>query len=174
MANQGRSHHNLIFPSALMLLVKVHDGEVVVVFQVGLADGLEIGDGATRPRRAAGDVKPQNISVPRRQGLGGGRQNGYPTSFFSSMRANGFDSRVRRSRPTKTRSVLDRLPMIFRIGEGSLRTSVGNGESGRPRRAEDFSSNRSPRCGSGQQGAHRRAAGDCAGRRADFGVGPAT
>jgi hypothetical protein len=31
----------------------------------------------------------------------------------------------RKSNPTKTRSVFERSPMIFRIGSGSLRTNVG-------------------------------------------------
>jgi hypothetical protein len=65
-ANQGRGDDDLVLVGTVFVLVKVHDREGVGVFQMSLADRLNIRDGAAGSRRAASYVETEHILDPVR------------------------------------------------------------------------------------------------------------
>src|SRR5690242_17472550 len=116
--HQGRYGENLVAAHATGLLVHIDDLEVVAALQMPFADVAHAGDRARGTGREPGHVESQHVLVGRDHALA---------------------RRGRRSRPTSTRSVLERSPMIFLIGVGSLRTRVGSARIWSPRPSAGFS-----------------------------------
>src|ERR1700723_155413 len=73
---------------------------------------VQVSQRCFRERRLTGDIQPQRVH-PQRPGFS------FPPHPLDRC------NEPSESRPTSTRSVFDRSPIIFRIGTGKLRTSVG-------------------------------------------------
>src|SRR5688572_11833548 len=116
--DQGRDGDDAVFHYPAGHLVDVDDLQFVLAREMFLADGTYRGDGPYRARCHSRDVQPKHI-------------------FFGCDQA--LARRGRKSRPTSTRSVLERSPMIFLIGVGSLRTSVGSARIWSPLPSAGFS-----------------------------------
>ena len=105
-----RGEH-LEFAGRFRVLVDVDDLEFVKPVQVFTADPAHVLEGARGPRRRTGDEQSQLVRL----------------RIVSVVIAHdGPGAFSRRSSPTSTRSVSDRLPMIRLSGGGKRRTSVGS------------------------------------------------
>src|SRR5580698_317513 len=111
------------------MLVDIDDFEIVTAAQSLFAESPDILYRPERPRSAACHEEAQTVvvlsvlngSVLNRHSFG--RQGVVRRS--RRLHSAAFPVRGLRSRPTRTRSVLDRSPMIFLTGVGSCRTRVG-------------------------------------------------
>src|SRR5688572_23194155 len=121
--HQRRRRENLLVLDQVWLLVDIHDLELEPVLEAPLAQLSHRADRARGPRCHAGDEQPQYVT--RIVECIGGRTE--------TLEAHALARRGRRSRPTSTRSVFDRSPMIFLMGVGSRRTNVGNARIWSPR-----------------------------------------
>src|SRR6185436_13931783 len=116
----GRDH--LFSLDHLRLLVDVDDLELEAALETGLADVAHRADRSRGTWSHAGDEQPQH--VVRIVGI---------VHIAVVFHAHAPVLRARRSSPTSTRSVLERSPMIFLMGVGSRRTSVGSARIWSPR-----------------------------------------
>src|SRR5690348_1367015 len=116
--HQGRRPHNVLADCQHWSLEHVNNLQLVTIFQMLLAHVLHVADRAFGLLRSAGHEEAQNEA------------RGFPASTKRRLAQlghsyNSFCPAMRISRPTSTRSVLLRSPMILRSGGGRLRTSVG-------------------------------------------------
>src|SRR6185436_20434532 len=104
--------HDLFALREGWLLVDVDDLQLVPPLEVLVADDPQVVHGARRSGGHAGDEQAEDVLPSHRL--------------------------TRRSSPTRTRSVFERSPMIFLIGSGSRRTSVGTARIWSPRASCGF------------------------------------
>src|ERR1700722_1905886 len=93
------------------MLVDVDALQIVLTPQTLFANAAQVGDRPRRARGCAGDEQPQDVVRSL------GSLNGERLAHGGAM--------LRRSSPTSTRSMSDKLPMIRFSGSGRRRTSVG-------------------------------------------------
>ena len=108
------------------LLVEIDDFELVRAVQVLLADRADVFDGVRGAWRHAGDVEAEDVF-----GTGGCIAHLGACRLWALMIPSCVDGRM--SRPTSTRSLFNKSPMIFLIGSGRRRTSVGTARIWSPR-----------------------------------------
>ncbi len=135
LLDERRRRDDLLTLREDRLLVDVDDFEIVPPLEILVADRPQVADRTRRSRRHAGDVQPKDVPFagrrdrPARTSRGGGAGSVACSRHW----------RTRRSSPTRTRSVFERSPMIFLIGSGSRRTSVGTARIWSPRASCGFS-----------------------------------
>src|SRR6185295_7011352 len=127
--DQRGRRENLLPAHQLGLLVHVHDLQCETVLEPRLAQLAHRADGPCGTWRHAGHEQPQHV-VRAGKGIGG---------IAELTQIHALALRGRRSSPTSTRSVLERSPMIFLMGVGSRRTSVGSARIWSPRPSAGFS-----------------------------------
>src|SRR6185437_13489984 len=125
-------------------LVDVDDLQHVTALQLLFTKRSYPLDGARRGRRGAGDVKTQEeLSRQGARRLPRARSRSAVRAprrglFLAAHAHASWPSIGRMSSPTSTRSSFERSPMIFFIGCGSLRTSVGTARIWSPAASRGF------------------------------------
>src|SRR4051812_45931488 len=116
----GRSDDLSLFGQS-GLLVNINHFQIVTTLEVFFAKATEIFNGAQGTGGLTGDVKAQKIL------LDGGKGVFVGGAFLDSFHRNPFMviPFCRTSRPTSTRWVSERSPIILRMGWGNFRTKVG-------------------------------------------------
>src|SRR5882724_7339253 len=124
LLDQRRDRDDLLVRCQLRLLKNVHHEQLVAPPQILFAERAQRFHRTTRSGSGPSNVQPKHVFfrayAGRRPLEGGGGRLWFAHRVFRFSCAKGT-----RLRPTTTRSVLVRSPMIFFTGAGSWRTSVG-------------------------------------------------
>src|SRR6202521_4994339 len=134
--NERGHRHNLLVSGQIRLLVNVDDFQVIPILQVLLTNPLDILYSQRRFQRGSAYIQTQDVLCLARMGAGSLQfpgQSEFPLSCRAALFRGEFhvgppelgQSTFRRSRPTNSRTLLDRSPTIVRSGSGSLLTRVG-------------------------------------------------
>src|SRR5439155_19762747 len=124
---------NLLVSGEIRLIVNIDHFQIVSALQVLLAHALDILERDLRLHRRAADIQAQDVLALAR--TGDLRERLPQTDLFAHRHPSSCSAR-----PTNTRSVLERSPMICRTACGSLMTSVGMATICAPRACSGCSS----------------------------------